>query len=88
MSNDSEIGLIGLSGDGTGNPNASVVLNLSDRSKELGIEILGSAGSSLSGYCPSCSERYASLGHFALSEGRLAYMAPARSVTILYECEP
>jgi len=85
MSNDSEVGLIGFAGHGPANPNAFVVLNLSGQCKELDMEVLGSAGSAFRAYRTSSGEEHASLGDFALSEGRIAYLAPAGSVTTFHE---
>jgi O-glycosyl hydrolase len=82
--NDSEISLIGFASNGTPNPDAFVVLNLSDESKRLDVRVLGSTAQSFEAYRTSESERYAPLGGFAVGGGELSYDAPGKSVTTFY----
>jgi O-glycosyl hydrolase len=84
LSNDSDIGLIGFGSNGTGNPDAFVVLNLSDDDRDLDIGVLGSNSRSFSAYRTSSDEQYVSLGYFAVSKGMITYTAPAESVTTFY----
>jgi hypothetical protein len=48
----------------------------------------GGVSESFQAFCTSDSERYWSLGGFALNEGRAKYTAPAESVTTFYGSMP
>ena len=84
LSNDPEVGLIGFAGSETGNPDAFVVLNLADRSKDLQIRVLGSESLAFEAYRSSEGEQYAALGRLAARDGTIAYEAPPQSVTTFY----
>ena len=82
VSTDREVGLIGFSSNGTGNPDALVVLNLSAYGKSLDISILGGTSKSYSAYYTSeevISDKR--LGDFSVVNGQVLYDAPPRSVT-------
>ena len=87
ISNDSEVSLIGFAGNGTKNPDAFVLLNLSDQNKDLNIEVLGSTSKSFNVCRSSDSEKEASLGNLAPRRETITYSAPARSVTTFYAHE-
>lgn len=84
VSNDSEIGLIGFASNNTENPDAFVVLNLSEKSRNLNIGIIGSTSRSFNAYRTSSSGKHVSLGDFTVTEQRITYSVPARSVTTFY----
>jgi O-glycosyl hydrolase len=84
LSNDSEVGLIGFASNNTINPDAFVVINISDESKDMDIQVSGSASESFSAYRTSEDEKYISLGDFAVSDGMIKYDSPKKSVTTFY----
>ena len=85
LSNDSQIGLIVFAANGTANPDAFVLLNQRDQSMPLEIGVRGSPAQTFDACCTSDTElRYQAMGSFAVQAGKLAYTAPARSVTTFY----
>ena len=82
-SNDSEVSLIAFASNGTGNPDAFVVINLAEQERDLNIEIVGSPSTSFTAYRSSLSDRYKPLGTYAANP-EVAYRAPAGSVTTFY----
>ena len=84
LSNDSDLGLIGFASSGTKNPDAFVLINLSDESRDTDIQVLGSTSEAFSAYRTSEDEQYTSLGDFAVSKGVIKYSAPAESVTTFF----
>ena len=84
LSNDSEVGLIGFAGNGTGNPDAFVVLNLVDRPKDLQVRVLGSESVVFEVYRTSEGEQHVALGEFEMRDGLIAYESPPGSVTTFY----
>jgi hypothetical protein len=84
VTNDSLIGLIAFASNGSKHPDAFVVLNLSEETKPLRIEVFGSSASSFTAYCTSDGERYAGLGAAAIEGHVVEYDAPPRSVTTFY----
>lgn len=81
LSNDSEIGLIAFAGNGTGHPDAFVVLNLADHAIPLHIDVHGTTATVFDVTRTGPDEAYISLGPMGLSADALTYEAPARSVT-------
>ncbi|MBM4018290.1 MAG: hypothetical protein FJ288_08185 [Planctomycetes bacterium] len=84
QSNDSEAGLIGFAARGTKNPDAVVVLNLSDKAKELRLEVRGTASRRFMAWRTSPKEQYAPAGEFEVREGFIGYAAPGGSVTTFF----
>ena len=84
VSADSEVGLIGFAGNGTGNPDAFVVLNLSERDKSLRVRVAGSEAISFDVHRTSSSESYVPAGDFAVKGKAIDYIAPGRSVTTFF----
>lgn len=89
----SEIALIAFTSNGTGNPDAFVVLNISNSDRKIAIAVEGTQSTSFEAYRTTKSpgsdlddiqEAYRSLGTFQLSEGKLVIDAPAGSVTTFY----
>jgi hypothetical protein len=70
------MGLIGFAGNGTGDPDTVVVLNLADRDKYLKIRALGNENAVFEAYHTSEEERYAALGEFEVRDGVIASEAP------------
>jgi len=81
LSNDSEIGLIAFAGNGTGHPDAFVVLNLADHAVPLHIDVHGTTATVFDVTRTGPDEAYVALGPMGLSTDALTYEAPARSVT-------
>ncbi|MCU0519904.1 MAG: hypothetical protein MUF84_04330 [Anaerolineae bacterium] len=81
LSNDSEIGLIAFAGNGTGNPDAFVVLNMAERAVPLSIEVRGTGFTAFDAMRTGPDESYVALGMAALDAGAITYEAPAGSVT-------
>jgi hypothetical protein len=82
--NDSEISLIAFASNGTRNPDAFVVMNLSNEAKSLDIAVVGSASRSFAAYRTSPNEQYVSLGERIAHDGVMTYGAPPGSVTTFY----
>lgn len=81
LSNDSEIGLIAFAGNGTGNPDAFVVLNMAVHAVPLNIEVQGTGFTTFDVVRTGPDECYITLGEVKLSASAIAYEAPAGSVT-------
>ncbi len=81
---DPALGLIAFASNGTRNPDAFVVINVSEVSKETRITVKGSQAREYNAFRSSASERYESLGLTRLAEGELSYTAPAGSVTAFH----
>lgn len=84
LASDSEVGLIGFAGNGTANPDAFVLLNLSDEAKSVNVQVSGSDKETFEAYRTSENEQYVSLGGFTVQSDMIAYKAPSRSVTTFY----
>ena len=83
-SNDSLIGLIAFACNGTANPDAFVVLNMAEDTRDLPVQILGSESEIFCAYRTPEGEAYTALGEFPVRNGVLAYDAAPRSVTTFY----
>ena len=81
VSNDSEIGLIAFAGNGTGNPDAFVVLNMANHAVPVNIEVQGSGAVAFDVTRTGPDEAYVSLGRATLKAGAIDFEAPAGSVT-------
>lgn len=84
VSNDSSIGLIAFAGNGTGNPDAFVVLNMGEGPALLNIQVTGTESQRFSVYRTKPDERYLHLGDMFMTDDMVAYEAPAGSVTTFY----
>jgi hypothetical protein len=82
---DSEVSLMAFSKNGTSNPNALVVINISDKSKPLAIHVIGSSKPGFDTYRTSDEDRYSSLGPLSAHGGVVSYTAPGNSVTTFFE---
>lgn len=82
--NDSEVGLIAFGANGTDNPDAFIVLNLSNEVKKLDINIIGTTCKSFQGFRTSPVENYIPLGRFTAESGVVNCEVPAGSVTTFY----
>jgi O-glycosyl hydrolase len=85
--NDAEVGLLAFAGNGSGHPDAFVVLNLSDREKTRPLTVRGSTGTAFNAYRTSETDRYRGLGTVELSQGEGEYTFPPRSVTTFYTAD-
>lgn len=84
FSNDRRVGLIAFGRQGTKNPDAFVVLNLSGDDKELEISLIGTHSQQFDAYITSPSTRYAEAGTHQCKDGRISVLAPAYSVTTYF----
>ncbi|MFN2109937.1 MAG: hypothetical protein ACK2UI_09765, partial [Anaerolineae bacterium] len=84
VSNNSGINLIAFADNGSGNPDAFVVINVTGEAVTLNVKVDGSASTIFSAYRTSPTESYVSLGDFALQESYIACNAPAGSVTTFF----
>jgi len=84
-SNETLLSLIAFAANGTDNPNAFVLLNMTKAEMEAPIEISGSGSGLYEAFCTSASEHYSSKGRFSLDQNRLVYLVPPRSVTTFFE---
>jgi O-glycosyl hydrolase len=84
VSNNSSINLIAFAGNGSGNPDAFVVINVGDADIALNVKIDGSASTTFTAYRTSPTESYIPLGDFALKDNHIACIAPAASVTTFF----
>jgi hypothetical protein len=83
-SKDPEVGLIAFASAGTTHPDVLVVLNLSEKPKELRIEVAGTRSRALAARRTGPGESYANAGDFELQGGTLEYRAPGGSVTTFF----
>jgi len=91
---DSEIAVIAFASNGTTNPNAFVVTNISKNAQKVAITVKGTAATIFEAFRTTKSpgstdvdhinEKYVPLGNFNLQSGILIYDAPAGSVTTFY----
>lgn len=82
---DSEIALIGWAGNGTGSPDALVVINIGGAAK-VNIHVKGTTAKAFDGFRTTEDEtdRYAPIGSVAVGNGAVLYSAPAGSVTTFF----
>ena len=85
MAMDSEIALIAFSQNGTKNPDAFVLVNISKWDKKIAVEVTGTGSKIFEAFRTTDGEdRYLHVGQFTLANGSLVYNAPARSATTFY----
>ena len=86
ISMDPQIKIIGFSSNGTNNPNAFVIINVSNDAKELQISLTGTDSESFEGYRSTNDETdlYKFLGTFNISKRVMNYDAPPGSVTTFF----
>lgn len=83
-SNDDRITLLAFASNGTANPDAFAVLNLSDEQERLEIKVFGAESSTFQAYRTSTEEMYVSLGGFEVRDDVLTYEAAPGSATTFY----
>jgi hypothetical protein len=76
----SGIELIGFASNGTNHPDAFVLMNLGSTESRVMIEVNGSADDFLATRT-SDQEQSVGIGRFEVKEGKIAYVAPAGSVS-------
>lgn len=90
---DSEIAIIGFASNGTDNPNAVIVVNISPYNREIALHIDGDDSKIFNAYRTIeqgnryknlSDERYANLGNFEVKDSVINYLAPGGSVTTFY----
>jgi hypothetical protein len=86
---DSEIAVIGFAKNGTKNPDAVVITNLSDKERVVSLEIKGSKSLEFEAFRTTDAkgqpnDRYKQLGNYSLENGILNYPAPPGSVTTFF----
>jgi hypothetical protein len=84
---DKYVKAIAFASDGSGNPDAFVIINLwEDQDKELGIEVKGAESVSFEAYRSNDagSDKYRSIGDLPVEHRYSRYQAPARAVTTIF----
>jgi hypothetical protein len=86
MSMDSQVALIAFSSNGTGNPDAFVVVNWSDQDKQVSVRISGSENNSFEAFLTTEDEQhlYSPAGNFRVDENRILFNSPRGSVTTFF----
>jgi len=85
---DPSLGVIAFSSNGTSNPDSFIIINRSDKTKEVTITISGSRNTGFKAFRTSETERYVTAGLFKVNEtGKLKYSAPEGSVTTFFANE-
>jgi hypothetical protein len=84
LSNDSQVSAIGFAGNGTKHPDAFVIINLAEDTRQLPIQVLGTGATAFGAYRTSLDEQHVPLGEFAVRDNMLTYDAPPLSVTTFY----
>jgi O-glycosyl hydrolase len=86
MAMDSEIALIAFARNGTENPDAFVLVNISKRNKRVAVCVRGAESKAFTAYRTADeADRFENLGQVTLTdEDVLDYTAPARSATAFY----
>jgi hypothetical protein len=83
-SNDTEIGLIAFSNNGTDNQDTFVILNTSNEDKKIEICIRGSQSKVFEAYRTTQEEKYTGLGEFYVQNEVINYTVPAGSATTFF----
>jgi len=82
---DSEVAVIAFAANGTGNPDAFVIVNIGKGDKRIAARVNGTGSKVFEAFRTTDDEdRYAAVGRFMLDEDLLVYEAPARSATTFY----
>jgi O-glycosyl hydrolase len=81
VSNDPQIILMAFGDNGSGHGDAVVVLNTSDAAVDMELQLRGATVDAFDAWRTGGEERCAALGRFPLSDGKIAYQAPAQSAT-------
>lgn len=86
---DSEIAVIGFAKNGTKNPDAFVITNITDKEKTVAVDIRGSNSKVFEAYRTTDAkgqpeERYKLLGDFQGENNQVVYKAPPGSVTTFF----
>ena len=82
--NGSDISIIGFSGNSTLNTDSFVLINNDKLDWSVPVEIRGSASAKFSVYRTSASENFLRLSDVTVKEGKIHYLAPAKSVSGFY----
>lgn len=78
------VSAIAFASNGTGNPDAFVIVNRADDALGLGINVMGTDADSFEAVRTSPDEMHQSIGDFPIADGTIDYTAPADSVTTFY----
>jgi hypothetical protein len=90
---DSETAIIAFTSNGTGNPDAFIVTNISNSDQTIAVRVQGTTSGSFEAYRTTKSpgsdldeiqEKYHYLGSMGVKNGVLVYDAPAGSVTTFF----
>lgn len=81
---DPSVSVIAFSKAGTKNPDAFILINLSDKEKETQISLEGGSWKLANVYRTSAGEQYAFIGRKEISANRMVYNATPGSVTTFY----
>jgi O-glycosyl hydrolase len=78
------INLIGFSSNGTKNPDAFIVLNLTGHSCDLSIRLTGTQSKVFRAFRSGEVDKYSDIGSFNVNDGKIEYTAPAGSVSTFF----
>lgn len=78
------INLIAFSSAGSGNPDAFIVINFTNKASELAISVSGSNKNNFEAFRTSSIEKFAKTADFLTEDGMVRYKAPAASVTTFF----
>jgi hypothetical protein len=90
---DSETAVIAFAPNGTGNPEAFVVVNINKKFQRIAVTVKGSRAKAFEAYRTTKSpgseideidEKYVSLGEYPVKNGMVIFDAPAGSVTTFF----
>jgi hypothetical protein len=81
---DSEVSLMAFAANGTKNPDAFSVINISGRPKPLAIQVRGSRAGRFRAFRTSEGENHQGIGEVPVASGAVSYVAPENSVTTFY----
>jgi len=87
---DPDIGLIAFAKNGSENPDAFVVNNTGESSRNVSVKVTGTEALSFDGFIthPDSGKLYTSVGQVALVNGKLDYLVPPKSTITFYASPP
>ena len=80
------VNLIAFASNGTKNPDAFIILNLTDKENKLRIRVTGAKSGKFMAYRSDAEDKYTQAGEFRLTGGTIEYSAPPGSITTFF-CE-
>jgi hypothetical protein len=81
VADSSPVQLIAFASNGSENPDAFVVLNLSEEVQKVELSVKSNTAKSYKAFRSSSTEQYKEAGTFSIQDGKLLYNCPSGSVT-------